>query len=505
MNYFTGINKETMSQQNCQAGDTSGFPVRLAQSLYTEWPATDRAQAKLQKIIAPTDFTVQWGPPAQSARISVTYDQTHFQIRGIQTVANATTLTLGAATYSCSEVLSVTQSQHRTFSQDPNAIYEVILAFQIRNKSLNPSAPDIILMCRPIVFSEVNSSPFWVAVNTSVKRREPQTTSLDMSTLYGYDQSTLMPMITYRTCLPVKLHNYKGATPFKGSISVRVHVVPQPIYMIADEDMKSQCSLVSKYILVTEPRRPVDMFDGASANTRFQFKDGLGSDEGFPSNTNDQFVPQTTPTPISAFADVIQKFQILVPEAFLGKSLAEISATGTPAPPPKRKKAYKCYRINPEKDIKNGQILVDPETGQSLSKTLEQKELEDAGGDPSLVDDVDTSSGLMPGDIQQILFIVLTVLGTITLLAYFMFVVHTVMFRKDFHNGIIHFVIFIVLLFGLVVFGILFGKNDGDTGKLSKDLNPNTNGTTGALDPNANGTSGFFNKGAGDFKSFVSQ
>jgi hypothetical protein len=131
--------------------------------------------------------------------------------------------------------------------------------------------------------------------------------------------------------------------------------------------------------------------------------------------------------------------------------------------------------------------------------------LEDAGGDPSLVDDVDTSSGLMPGDIQQILFIVLTVLGTITLLAYFMFVVHTVMFRKDFHNGIIHFVIFIVLLFGLVVFGILFGKNDGDTGKLSKDLNPNTNGTTGALDPNANGTSGFFNKGAGDFKSFVSQ
>jgi hypothetical protein len=111
----------------------------------------------------------------------------------------------------------------------------------------------------------------------------------------------------------------------------------------------------------------------------------------------------------------------------------------------------------------------------------------------------------MPGDIQQILFIVLTVLGTITLLAYFMFIVHTVMFRKDFHNGLIHFVIFVVLLFGLIVFGILFGKDDGDTDKLSKRLNPNDNGVTGALDPNANGTTGFFNKGAGDFKSFVSQ
>jgi hypothetical protein len=212
-----------------------------------------------------------------------------------------------------------------------------------------------------------------------------------------------------------------------------------------------------------------------------------------------------SPTAISAFQDIVQKFEILVPDAFLGKSIAEISASGTPAPPPRKQKAYKCYRINPDKDIRDGQILVDPRTGQKLSQVLQDKELEDAGYDPSLVDDIDTSSGLMPGDIQQILFIVLTVLGTITLLAYFMFVVHTIMFRKDIHNGLIHFVIFVVLLFGLVVFGILFGKDEGDTSKLSNQLNPNENGVTGALDPNANGTSGVFNKGAGDLKSFVSQ
>jgi len=228
--------------------------------------------------------------------------------------------------------------------------------------------------------------------------------------------------------------------------------------MMADDGMKEQCSLVSKYILVTEPRRPVDMFEGASANTVFQFRDGLGSDL-FPSTTKDNFVPQAAPTPISSFDEVLQRFEILVPEAFLGKSIAEISSVGTPAPPPKKQKAYKCYRINPDKDIKNGQILVDPETGQSLSKTLQEKELEDAGDDPSLVDNVDTSSGLMPGDIQQILFITLTVIGTIVLLAYLMFIVHTVMFRKDFHNGLIHFVIFIVLLIGLTLFGVFFGHD----------------------------------------------
>ena len=37
-----------MSLQPCQAGDTSGFPVRLAQSLYTNWPSTDKSQEKLK-------------------------------------------------------------------------------------------------------------------------------------------------------------------------------------------------------------------------------------------------------------------------------------------------------------------------------------------------------------------------------------------------------------------------------------------------------------------------
>lgn len=444
-----------MSLQNCQVGDTSGFPVRLAQSLYTDWPATDKSQDKMKKLISPTDFTVQWGPPAQVAQINVTNDITHFQIRGIDTVANATSLTYGSATYSCSSVLSVVQAQHRNYSQDPNAIYEVILAFQIRNKSLNPSAPDIILMCRPIVFSNINSSPFWAAVNKAAETGTSQPTSFDMSTIYGYNQSTLMPMITYRTCLPVKLLNYKGAEPVTGSISVRVHVVPQPIYMIGGDDGLGKCSVVSKYIFTSEPKRIIDVYDGAASNTIFQFRDGLGEDL-FPSVAKDNFVTLPSPTAISAFQDIVQKFEILVPEAFLGKSIAEISASGTPAPPPRKQKAYKCYRINPDKDIKDGQILVDPRTGQKLSQVLQDKELEDAGYDPSLVDNTDTSSGLMPGDIEQIMIIIFTGIGSVTLFAYLMYVVHLFMFVRDFRNGIMHFGIFVILLIVLIVCSILF-------------------------------------------------
>jgi hypothetical protein len=461
-----------MSLQPCQAGDTSGFPVRLAQSLYTNWPSTDKSQEKLRKLFAPTDFTVQWGPPAQSAQITVTNDKTHFQIRGIDTVANATTLTLGSAIYSCSSVLSIVQAQHRNYSQDPNAAYEVILAFQIRNKSLNPSAPDIILMCRPIVFSNYNTSPFWDAVNKAAQTGNAQSTSLDMSTMYGYNQTTPMPMITYRTCLPVKLLNYKGAEPVTGSISVRVHVVPQPIYMVGGEDGTGKCSVVSKYIFVTEPKRLVDMFDGSASNTVFQFRDGLGEDL-YPTSVRDNFTPLQNPTPISAFQDVIQKFEILMPEAFLGKSLAEIAATGTPAPPPKKQKAYKCYRINPERDIKNGEILIDPKTGQKLSKVLRDKQLEDAGYDSSMLDGISTddmSSGLMPGDIEQILVLIFIGFGSLALLAYFMYIIHTLFFRHDLRGGLINLGIFLLLLAVLVVCAILFtGGSKPDPSK-STDL-----------------------------------
>lgn len=445
--------------QSCQTGTTTGFPINLSQSLYSDWPATANSQQKLQNLLAPTDFTVQWGPPAQGAQISVRQTATLFQIRGFNTVSDSTTLTYGAATYRCSDVISVVQNQHRNLSNN-NASYEIILAFQIKNKSLNPSSPDVILMCRPLVFSESQTTPFWSAVNSAVKSGTPQSCVFDMSSLYGYNQSVLIPMLTYQTCLPVKLLNYKNNVSSTGSISVRVHVANQPMYIMADPGGTGLCSSVNKYTLAL-PGRAADLFEGAAADTKFQFQDGLGSDR-FPSGALDNLVPLATNTVISAFQIVLQTFTFLVPEEFLGKSLAEIAATETHTPVPQKKKAFKCYKIDPEKDIHNDQILIDPTTGESLSDTMRQKAYDDSGGDPAFLDlsiNGPDTSGVMPGDVQHIMFIVFTSIGSIFLLAYLMFIVHTLVYRENgFHDAVYHIVLFVILLIGLVLFGVYFGE-----------------------------------------------
>ena len=376
-----------MSDTQCQPGDTTGFPVKLSQSLYTNWPSTANPQEQIKKLIVPTDFTVQWGPPAQSAQVAVRQTVRRdgipgvFQISGISTITDSTSLTYGNAVYKCSGVISIVQNQHPNFCQESNALYEAILAFQISNKSTNPSSPDVVLLCRPIIFSTWNSSTFWPAVDTACVEGKPQSVAVDLSTMYGYNSSLLMPMITYQSCIPVKLLNYNRNPYSYGSIRMRVHVVPQPIYMVASENGLGKCSIINKYTLVTSGAGPVSIFSGASGNTLLQFRDGFGKDLYPIQTTSENLVLSASPNAISAFTDILQKFEVHVPESFLGKSLAEISSLNTPPPVQKKKKAYKCYTIDPAKDVVGDQIMIDPTTGQRLEDTMTQEAMDAAGGD----------------------------------------------------------------------------------------------------------------------------
>lgn len=445
----------------CQAGDTTGFPLRISQSLYSEWPATSNSQQQIQKLTIPTDFTVQWGPPS-SASIQVTQTPNTprqvgvFQVRGINTVTDNTTLTYGSAVYKCSGVLSIIQNQHKHFTQDSNALYEVILAFQIYNKSMNPSSPDIILLCRPIVFGSWNSSPMWPVIDEACVREAPRNMDrLDLSTLFGYDNSLLLPMITYQTCMPVKLLNYKGNASYVDSIRIRVNVVPQPIVMVASENGLGKCTSIDKYTLITEPRNLVDVFDSTSSNTLFQFRDGHGKDL-FPNDTSkSNNVVNATPAVVSDFKELVNTIEVLVPEVYLGKSLSEIAKTATPPAVKKSKKAFKCYTINPEKDIVGDQIMVDPTTGESLQSTLDAENKNnrmDGLGSPS-------TSGIMPGDVEEFFITLTTAIGSITLLAYLLYIFFLVFHKENgMHDAFYHILIFIVLLVCLILFGIFVQK-----------------------------------------------
>jgi len=401
-----------MSTLSCQADDTTGFPLKVAYPIHSNWPSSQNTQSELQKKIVPTDFTLNWGAnkgKLQSITITVNQTPTIFQIRGINIITDNTTLAYGNASYVCSSVLSIVKNQHINLNDKLNTglvpLYELILAFQIANKSDNPSSPDIILLTRPIVFSSTNtpsdfvsntSSDFLSAVDiATASTTKSKTTPLDMSTLFGYDSSTLLPMVSYQTCLPVKLTNTNESpyTSIIGSMRMRVNVVRQPLYVNGSANGLGLCSTINKYTLVTEPRRLVDIFlynfnnqifGGITSNVYIQFKDGLGTD-GYPTLTstnkeNNLKLLLDTPS-ITALSDLTTKIIILIPETFIGKSLAQIANSTTPPKTTSKKKAFKCYTIDPSRDIVGDQIMVDPTTGQSLKDTMQQNAEDAAGGD----------------------------------------------------------------------------------------------------------------------------
>jgi len=605
-----------MSDMQCQSGDTTGFPLLLSQSIFSDWPATKNSQDQIKKAIVPTDFTVSWGPPTQSARISVIHAAAEnglpgkFQIRGMDTITDNTTLTYGNANYKCSSVLSIVQNQHKNLNQGSDALYELILSFQIANKSDNPSSPDIILLTRPIVFSQTNnSSTFLSAVDTAAAAQSgTTTTSLDMSTLFGYNSSNLMPMISYQTCLPVKLTNTNASpyTTMTRSIRMRVNVVIQPLYVIPSENGLGLCSTVNKYTLVTEPRKLVDVFlynynnpvfGGVNANVYIQFKDGFGSD-GFPtplqsSNKKDYLVLLGQGARISVLTELLNKIVVLIPESFLGKSLGEIANSSKLPPVNPKKKRFKCYTIDPLKDVVGDQIMIDPTTGQSLVDTMKQNTLDangeaveqttyytlygdeikgslivkltipvsqnswnitdltafvtqdgnrvriafasltnthvvnqslnyigdystlnsamftlnNASGDiivsngqrpldlnDSLQDDTGSvninvitingtagSSGILPGDVEDILVFICIGIWTLMLAIYLCFIMSKILFLdEDESFPTYHIIIFCVLLAGLTLFSLYFREGEDS-------VDPRKNGVANALDPNKNG------------------
>ena len=118
---------------------------------------------------------------------------------------------------------------------------------------------------------------------------------------------------------------------------------------------------------------------------------------------------------------------------------------------------YRCHKIDPTKDIQNGQILVDPTTGESLSQAMADQE-QDPEITAALNGQAPKVSGILPGDILKVLSIIATVIFSISLLAYFWYIKHVIFNLKDLNWGILHTLIFGGLLTGLIFFSIFLGK-----------------------------------------------
>ena len=414
-----------MSHGTCQAGTINGFPLKLAQQLNSAWPSTsmDQVAAGLKSITVPSDYSIAGGP-SESANISVAkVASTYFRISGFTNTS--TTINYGGAPYTCSDTISIVKVQHANLLNNPQVGYEMILAFQISDTTKGPSAPHVILMCRPIIAidSGTDSLPFLTAVNDAAKGTTAIKTEFNMTKLYGYgdEAKNVLPAIVYESCL-----NATTITPpTSGNIRVRVNVCTQPLYIKSDPNgISGLCNNILNYTFITTPG--LNALLNSSSNG-FQFTGTTASISG----TESKYIAPQMNTAYSAFSDITSKLQIQVPSAFLGQSLTQItSATDVPLST-NRKKDMKCYRIDPAKDIINNRILVDPRTGASLVDTMTQEAQIEADGDPDLAAALArggsvpaNTSGLMPGDVQEIVVWIVSTIFIVILLAYFYFIFH---------------------------------------------------------------------------------
>lgn len=451
-----------MSEQQCQ-GATIGFPLKLNRNVFDSgW--LNATHAERQKLISPIDFEVNWASPGYMSIKSVS-DISRFQVTGIDNYTNQTTITYGkgsdVSTYTALPRISLTNIQHAALvNQGHSPSQEVTLAFTINSssKTRNPSAPDIVLLCRPIVLqSGVNPvGSFWKGVNDSAKGDgSNQIVNVDLSSIYTYGGTDpiLQTMMTYETCIPTQFIGY-GQVPKVGSILVRVHVMNNPLYIFSDTSGTGKCSSIRNYVFPGEVSRMIP-FNGY---TGIQFSTGMaanGSGYEFPDakSMNPGLTPLASSAMISDWPDVLKQLEFLIPEAFLGKSLADLEKS-TVVPVKKTvRKNFKCYTIDPKKDIVDGQIIIDPQTGESLKDTLTQDALDSSGGDPALAaalaGQAVGQSGIMPGDVEEAIFITISTLGAIFLVGYFFYVCR--LFMDDVPGKLNH------LLYLIMAVGILVG------------------------------------------------
>lgn len=481
-----------MSTQKCSG--TTGFPINVTQNLFSPWPGGfNPSDPKVtNQLVVATDFSVAWAPKT-TLQVSVDDTLSQFQILGLDSTANANTnITYGMgsdiATYHCQPKLSLVKIQHANLIPNSPATQELVMTFKIKdsqNKKDNPSSPDIILLCRPVILAGDTKigSEFWKAVNTAALNKSKVQTTYNAAENFTYsDGSTLLPMITYQTCIPTRLIGGPNA-PKDGSIRMRVHVVTQPLSIPSSESGSGKCSAVPRFIMPVNGL--VDIF-GQAGYTKVQFTNGVEADgvtNKYPTPTTPISDSLTLSLPSSTqivswqsssgIGSVLQTFQYLVPDTFLGKSLSEISGMTKIPDAPATKKAFKCYTIDPKKDVVDDQILIDPTTGRSLQDTMNQQALDASGGDPALAaalaGQAAQETGILPGDIEQVVLIIFSTIGGIALVAHLFYVIRLFMI-KNYHDGQIQLMYFVIAF--ILVFVISLLISDAEQKKIAANAIP---------------------------------
>jgi hypothetical protein len=214
----------------------------------------------------------------------------------------------------------------------------------------------------------------------------------------------------------------------------------------SQENGSGKCVRAARFIMPVE--NLVQIF-GQNGFTKVQFSTGVSGTtyqypDIIPPVDDSLAVVLTSSTTISSWQNssgsgtVLQTFQYLVPESFLGKSLSQVAGMSALPKPRPTTKTYKCYTIDPKMDIVNDQIMIDTATGESLQDTIKKRKLEEAGGDPALAaalaGQAIQNTGVLPGDIEEGVLIAVASIGAFVLVVHLTYVIRLFM-TDNFHDG----------------------------------------------------------------------
>ena len=501
-----------MSQ--CAAGTINGFPLTLKQNLFKPWSTCPDKDTKTPKEImrtltATSDITMGWVnviPKGTSIRTSVRVNLYTRIVLPDSISGFNSTLTLHGTRYKASPYISIVGKQHTNLiKHNPNdATVELIWAFQKEDTKIANEDPQVILLCRPAKFSNSGwADAFWDAVNSSLANSNKA-----KQLARDYSPKNLFPMsqtVTYQLCLNSKVSNSYGTTSVNSPFKIRVYVInntleiPNPKTGIKTS-VGATCPALVQYSLITfdGANGPAASVNAAPTPGIFQFTTGATS-----STAENLKLPKLTGNFISDWDSVKQYIEIQLPDEEYHYNMG--TDVALPGLSPRPRKKFKCYTIDPEKDIVGDQITIDPKTGQPLEEYMRE---EYYGTDSGNI----RQQGILPGDIEYYLQLIAGIVGAVILLAYFAYIINLCILATAApgneawsiaQSAFMHFLLWGAILGSIIAMEMTYRKKEGFEDSLkpidSKDKRCYTK-ITGALI----GTKVTLKKGANADKIMIS-
>jgi hypothetical protein len=457
----------------CAAGTIPGFPLTLKQNLFETWstcPDKDKKTPEeiMRTLTVTSDLTmglvdvipkgVEIGTRVQVGRF------TRIVLPDSMTGWNST-ITFHGSRYKASPYISIVGKQHHNLIKyRPNDVrIELIWAFQKEENKIANEDPQVILLCRPAMFtSSAWPDMFWDTVNASLAD-----SNKNKSMTENYSIRKIFPMsstVTYELCLNSKVTNSFATTTVQAPFKIRVYVI-NDILQIPNSttgeqtSVRATCPVLVDYSLITldGANGPASIVNNAPKPGIFQFVSGAGP----PTSENFKLPKIDGSSYISDWTNVKQYIKIQLPDEEYRFNVG--NDVNIPRYSPRKK--FKCYTIDPKKDIVGDQITIDPKTGQPLEEYMREEDYGTEGDIPI--------PGILPGDIEWYLQRTIGVIGALILLAYLFYWLRLLIngvsppSGKDgwaeLQSAGVHFIVWASLLGGLIAMEMSFEKKEGFT------------------------------------------